>query len=140
LHFINGLIPVKLVTLHRLVTILTPHEAIFKDFILSAGPEGKDWVIRIIQFPIHYFFTGIAGYAGAFSAIVIWHRKKGIGGTGTDREFYQHNELSQVPVIIPDRSLWTSKSTGRYLHYCYYIRTVQKPVLLPVVPHAHSHP
>jgi hypothetical protein len=72
LHFINGLIPVKLVTLHRLVTILTAHEAIFKDFILSAGPEGKDWVICIIQFPIHYFFTGITGHAGAFSAIVVW--------------------------------------------------------------------
>jgi hypothetical protein len=36
LHFINGLIPVKLVTLHRLLTILTVHEAIFKDFLLPA--------------------------------------------------------------------------------------------------------
>jgi hypothetical protein len=77
LHFLNGLIPVKLVTLHRLVTILTPHEAIFKDFLLSAEPEGKDWVIRIIQFPIHCFFTGIAGYAGAFSEFIIWYGKTG---------------------------------------------------------------
>jgi len=77
LHFLNGLIPVKLVTLHRLLIILTVHEAIFKDFLLSAEPEGKDWVIRIIQFPIHCFFTGVAGYAGAIPAIVIWYGKAG---------------------------------------------------------------
>jgi hypothetical protein len=103
--------------LHRLLIILTVHEAIFKDFLLPAQPEGKGWIVRSFQFVIYHFFPGFTGYAGPFFKTFIFQRSSTYGTSSLGILIRWGHEPVEIWLILPDNKLWTCPSPDSHLYH-----------------------